>query len=72
MSATNRYMNWTGVIFTPAVGSPITITGVVDVTISRGGNPEMFKGDISVFPQVVAVPDRMRTITVTSGDVDAL
>src|ERR1700690_2040614 len=72
LTATNLYINWSNVTFPPTVGSPVTISKVTDVRSERGGNPEYFKGDLAVSPQCVAVPDRMRTITVPSGDIDAL
>ena len=45
MSATKRFMNWTGVTFTPVGGSATTITGVTSVAIDSGGSLARFSGD---------------------------
>ena len=72
--ATNLYINWTACSFTPfaAPSTPVPITKITDVKIAKGGSPERFKGDLAVFAMAVAVPDRTRTITVSSGDIAAL
>ena len=45
MSATKRFMNWTGVSFTPVNGQPTAITGVTSVAIESGGSLARFAGD---------------------------
>jgi hypothetical protein len=69
LTPSKTYMNWDAVGFTATGGSLIPITRVSSIKIDRGGNPEYFKGDMAVYPQVAAVPDRMRSVTVTSGDL---
>jgi hypothetical protein len=43
--STKRYMNWTGVSFTPQGGTLTAITGVSTVAIDNGGSLIKFSGD---------------------------
>jgi hypothetical protein len=69
LTATNLYINWTACTFTPSGGSAQTLFKITDVKIAKGGSPEKFKGDLAVYAIAVAVPDRTRTITVSTGDI---
>lgn len=72
MSATNRYINWTSVGFTPSGGTLTTITGVTRVKIDESGSPEAFAGDGDQYATTVAVPMRAVTAEVDTGDAAAL
>jgi hypothetical protein len=71
MSATNRYINWSGVGFTPTGGSLTSIASVTSVKPSRTGHPEEFKGDAALFVQAIAVPTQHREVDVETADVKA-
>jgi hypothetical protein len=71
MSATNLYINWSGVGFTPTGGSLAPINKVTSVGLNRDGTPEKFKGDLDKFYRAIAVPTLDRGLTIDTGDVYA-
>ena len=72
MSATKRFMNWTGVTFTPVNGTPMAITGVTSVQIDSGGSLLKFAGDGDRFSTTVVNDFNDPTITVHSADLAAV
>lgn len=72
MSATKRFMNWTGVSFTPLNGPATTITGVTSVTIESGGSLVKFSGDGDRYPTIVANDFNEPSMTIQSADLAAL
>ena len=72
MPATKRFLNWTGVTFTPLGGSPIPITGVTSVTIDSGGSLLKFAGDGDRYNTVVVNDFNEPTITVQAADLAAI
>ena len=72
MSATKRFMNWSGVAFAPFGGSAIPITGVTSVEIDTGGSLVKFSGDGDRFHTVVVNDVSDPTITVHAADLAAL
>jgi hypothetical protein len=69
MSATNRFMNWTGVTFTPLGGAPIPIGGVTSIQIDSGGSLLKFSGDGDRFSTTVVNDFNDPTVTVHTADV---
>ena len=72
MSATKRFMNWTGVAFTAINGSSTTISGVTSVTIDSGGSLARFSGDGDRFVTTMVNDFNEPTVTVHSADLSAL
>ncbi len=72
MSATKRFMNWTGVTFTPANGSPVAITGVTSIQIDSGGSLQKFSGDGDRYSTTVVNDFNDPTVTVHSADLAAV
>ena len=72
MTTTKRFMNWTGVTFTPNGGSPMTITGVTSVSIDSGGSLLKFAGDGDRYNTTVVNDFNEPTITVQSADLAAV
>ncbi len=72
MSVTKRFMNWSGVTFTPTNGSPITITGVTSIQIDSGGSLQKFSGDGDRFSTTVVNDFNDPTVTVHSADLAAV
>jgi hypothetical protein len=72
MSATKRFMNWTGVTFTPLNGSATTITGVTSVTIDSGGSLAKFSGDGDRYVTTMVNDFNEPTVTIHSADLSAL
>jgi hypothetical protein len=72
MSATKRFMNWTGVTFTPAGGSTTVITGVTSVSIEPGGNLNKFSGDGDRYFTTVINDMNEPLVTVHAADVAAI
>ena len=72
MSATKRFLNWTGVTFTPVGGSPTVITGVTSVTIDSGGSLLKFAGDGDRYSTTVVNDFNDPTITVNAADLAAI
>lgn len=72
MSATKRFMNWTGVTFTPANGAPVAITGVTSIQIDSGGSLQKFSGDGDRYSTTVVNDFNDPTVTVHSADLAAV
>lgn len=72
MSATKRFMNWTGVTFTPANGSATSITGVTSVAIDSGGSLAKFSGDGDRYVTTMVNDFNDPVFTVHSADLSAL
>lgn len=72
MSATKRFMNWTGVTFTPANGSPIAITGVSSIQIDTGGSLLKFSGDGDRYNTTVVNDFNEPQVTVQAADLAAI
>jgi hypothetical protein len=72
MSATKRFMNWTGVAFTPVNGTATAITGVTSVSIDSGGNLAKFAGDGDRYVTTMVNDFNEPTVTVHSADLAAL
>jgi hypothetical protein len=72
MSATNRFMNWTGVTFTPMNGSPTAITGVTSIQIDSGGSLQKFSGDGDRYSTTVVNDFNDPTVTVHSADLTSV
>ena len=72
MSATKRFMNWTGVTFTPSGGSATTITGVTSVAIDPGGHILKFSGDGDRYSTTVVNDFNDPVVTLHSADLGAI
>jgi hypothetical protein len=72
MPATNRFMNWTGVTFTPLNGTLTPITGVTSIQIDSGGSLLKFSGDGDRFSTTVVNDFNDPTVTVHSADLAAV
>jgi hypothetical protein len=72
MAATKRFMNWTGVTFTPQNGSPTPITGVTSIQIDSGGSLIKFSGDGDRYSTTVVNDFNDPTVTVHSADLAAV
>jgi hypothetical protein len=72
MAATKRFMNWTGVTFTPQNGSPTPITGVTSIQIDSGGSLMKFSGDGDRYSTTVINDFNDPTVTVHSADLAAV
>lgn len=72
MSASRRYMNWTGVSFTPVSGTPTTVSGVTAVHIDSGGSLAKFSGDGDRYSTTVVNDFNDPSITVHSADLAAV
>ncbi len=72
MSATKRFMNWTGVSFTPVGGAATSITGVTSVTIDSGGSLARFAGDGDRYITTMVNDFNEPTVTLQSADLGAL
>src|SRR4051794_7486354 len=72
MSASKRFMNWTGVSFTPLNGPATAITGVTSVTIESGGNLVKFSGDGDRYPTIVVNDFNEPSVTIHSADLAAI
>ncbi len=69
MPATKRFMNWTGVTFTPLNGTPTPITGVTSIQIDSGGSLLKFSGDGDRYSTTVVNDFNDPTITVHTADL---
>ncbi|GAC1463653.1 MAG: hypothetical protein NVSMB9_01350 [Isosphaeraceae bacterium] len=69
MPATKRYMNWTGVVFTPMNGAPMPITGVTSIQIDSGGSLLKFSGDGDRYNTTIVNSFNEPTITIHSADL---
>ena len=72
MPATKRFMNWTGVTFTPQGGTTTAITGVTSVKIDSGGSLMKFSGDGDRYSTTVVNDFNDPPITVPSADLAAV
>jgi hypothetical protein len=72
MSATKRFMNWSGVVFTPINGPPTTFTGVTSVTIDSGGSLARFSGDGDRYVTTMVNDFNEPSVTIQSADLSAL
>lgn len=72
MSATKRFMNWSGVTFTPLNGSATNITGVTSVTIDSGGSLARFAGDGDRYVTTMVNDFNEPIVTIHSADLSAL
>jgi hypothetical protein len=72
VSATKRFLNWTGVTFTPVGGQPTVITGVTSVAIDSGGSLLKFAGDGDRYNTTVVNDFNDPTITVQAADLAAI
>jgi hypothetical protein len=72
MSSTKRYMNWSGVTFTPLSGTGTTITGVTSIQIDSGGSLLKFSGDGDRYSTTVVNDFNDPTITINSADLAAV
>lgn len=70
-----RWINCTNCVFTPAVGNPYPITGVVSMQVTQNGRTIKASGDAEVFNSTVATVMNDPTIVLQSnrpGLFDAL
>lgn len=72
MTATHRYMNWTGVSFTPLNGSPTPLSGVTSIQIDSGGTLLKFSGDGDRYSTTVVNDFNDPTITIQTADLAAV
>jgi hypothetical protein len=72
MSATKRFMNWTGVTFTPVSGTATTITGVTSVSIDSGGSLARFSGDGDRYVTTMVNDFNEPVMTIHSADLSSL
>ncbi len=72
MSATNRFMNWSGVSFTPVNGSATNITGVTSVTVESGGSMARFAGDGDRYVTTMVNDFNDPVLTVHAADLGSL
>src|ERR1051326_2537818 len=72
MPATKRYMNWTGVSFTPTGGTATSISGVTSVNIDTGGSLMRFSGDGDRYSTTVVNDYNEPVITVHAADLAAV
>ena len=72
MSATKRYMNWSGVTFTPSNGTGTTITGVTSIAIESGSSIARFAGDGDHFVTTMVNDFNEPSVTVHAADLGAL
>ena len=68
-TATKRFMNWTGVTFTPLNGTPTLISGVTSVHIETGGTLAKFAGDGDRYSTTVVNDFNDPTITIQTADL---
>lgn len=69
VTATNRFMNWTGVTFTPLNGTPTLIKGVTSIHIESGGSLVKFSGDGDRYSTTVVNDFNDPTITIQTADL---
>ena len=72
MPATKRFMNWTGVAFTPSGGTATPITGVTSVAIDTGGSLAKFSGDGDRYNTTVVNDFNEPVVTVQAADLAAV
>lgn len=72
MAATNLFMNWSSVSFTPTGGSALTIEEVTDVDFGFGSSLQDWYADAATFPKLSLSKELKRTAKVTTGRVAKL
>jgi hypothetical protein len=72
MASSKRFMNWTGVGFTPTSGTLIAVTGVTSVTADNGGNLVDFSGDGDHYITTVVNDMTEPVFTIAAADIAAL
>jgi len=72
MSATKRFMNWTGVTFAPQNGPATAITGVTSVAIESGGSLARFAGDGDRFVTTMVNDFNEPIVVVQAADLAAI
>ncbi len=72
MSATKRFMNWSGVTFTPVGGQPTIISGVTSVAIESGGSLARFAGDGDRYITTMVNDFNEPTVTIQAADLASL
>jgi hypothetical protein len=72
MAATKRFMNWTGVTFTPLNGTPTLITGVTSIQIDSGGSLLKFSGDGDRYSTTVVNDYNDPTVTIHCADLASI
>ena len=72
MPAIKRFMNWTGVTFTPLNGAPTPITGVASIQIDSGGSLVKFSGDGDRYTTTVVNDFNDPTVTVHTADLASI
>lgn len=72
MSATKRFMNWSGVTFTPVGGQPTVITGVTSVAIESGGSLARFAGDGDRYVTTMVNDFNEPTVTIQAADLASI
>jgi hypothetical protein len=72
MAATKRFMNWTGVTFTPLNGTPTPMTGVTSVQFATGGSLLKFAGDGDRYSTTVVNDFNDPVVTVQTADLMAV
>ena len=72
MLATKRFMNWSGVTFTPTGGQPTVISGVTSVVIESGGSLARFAGDGDRYVTTMVNDFNEPTVTIHAADLAAL
>lgn len=71
-AATKRFMNWSGVVFTPTGGQPTPIGGVTSVAIDSGGSLARFSGDGDRYVTTMVNDFNEPTVTIQAADLGAL
>ena len=72
MSASKRFMNWSGVSFTPLGGQALVISGVTAIEIETNGNLLKFSGDGDRFFTTVVNDVMDPSITVHTADLASI
>jgi hypothetical protein len=72
MSVTKRYMNWTGVTFTPFGGVPTPLTGVTSIQIDSAGSLLKFSGDGDRYSTTVVNDFNDPIVTIHCADLAAV
>ncbi len=72
MPSSKRFMNWSGVAFTPSGGTATPITGVTAVTIDTGGTLQKFSGDGDRYNTTVVNDHNDPVVTVRAADLAAV
>lgn len=67
MAATNLYMNWKSVTWTPNGGSPTTLPQIVEADFDRGSDPREWAADAAKYPTLIVAHMQHRTCTLRTG-----